>query len=217
MVRLSLFHAVKNFPVTTDKKSLQRFLGLTSYFRRFVEGYAVVAKPLSDLLRKDKRIVLQEQQLASLQQLKRALVSAPVLNLYNPKAVTEVHTDACIEMRLAQLDNMREVLDEEEIAELDKIRDETRAEAKRTIETIQEENRKTFNLKRKPGKDYELNAIAAIKRTQYGTGMKLRAKYLGPYKIFKKIGHGRYEVEKVGDYEGPHRTITVAEYMKPWT
>lgn len=42
--------AVHDFPVPTDRKSLQRFLGLTSYFRRFIPSYSVVAKPLTDLL-----------------------------------------------------------------------------------------------------------------------------------------------------------------------
>jgi len=41
--------AVANFPVPSDRKAIQRFLGLTSYFRKFVDGYAVIAKPLSDL------------------------------------------------------------------------------------------------------------------------------------------------------------------------
>ena len=30
------------------------------------------------------------------------------------------------------------------------------------------------------------------------------------------MGHDRYEVEKVGEGEGPKRTNTVAEYMKKW-
>uniref|UniRef100_W8C8Q1 RNA-directed DNA polymerase n=1 Tax=Ceratitis capitata TaxID=7213 RepID=W8C8Q1_CERCA len=121
-----------------------------------------------------------------------------------------------MEMRLPQLNNIREIFDKETIAELNQVRDETRAEAKRNIEVIQEENRKSFNQRRKAENKYPINTLVAIKRTQYGTGMKLRAKYLGPYKVIREMRHGRYEVEKVGDHEGPHRTTTVAEYMKPW-
>ncbi|KAH8336618.1 hypothetical protein KR059_010418, partial [Drosophila kikkawai] len=58
--------------------------------------------------------------------------------------------------------------------------------------------------------------LVAIKRTQYGTGLKLKGKYLGPYKVVKINNHGRYEVERVGQGEGPYRTKTVAEYMKPF-
>lgn len=88
--------AVANFPIPHDKKSLQRFLGLTSYFRRFIEGYAVVAKPLTDILRKDSKFELRDEAITAFQQLKSALTKAPVLKLYNPKAITEVHADACI-------------------------------------------------------------------------------------------------------------------------
>lgn len=54
----------------------------------------MVAKPLSDLLRRDVQFTMEEEQLLAFQQLKAALVKAPVLRLYNPKALTEVHTDA---------------------------------------------------------------------------------------------------------------------------
>ncbi|GIY13491.1 hypothetical protein CDAR_507781 [Caerostris darwini] len=45
--------AVKRFPVPTNVKRVQSFLGLTSYFRKFIPEYSKIAKPLSDLLRKD--------------------------------------------------------------------------------------------------------------------------------------------------------------------
>lgn len=37
------------------------------------------------------------------------------------------------------------------------------------------------------------------------TYMRLRPKYLGPYKIVANIQHGRYEVEKGGNHEGSTR------------
>lgn len=86
--------AVKNFPIPTDRKAVQRFLGLTSYFRKFIENYAVIAKPLSDLLRKDAPFVIDDEVLVSCQQLREALISAPVLKLYDPDAITELHADA---------------------------------------------------------------------------------------------------------------------------
>nr|XP_044248468.1 uncharacterized protein LOC123002399 [Drosophila takahashii] len=55
-------------------------------------NFAFKAKPLSDLLRKDIPFRFAEEQLAALEQLKIALISAPVLRLYNPKAQTEIHT-----------------------------------------------------------------------------------------------------------------------------
>jgi len=43
--------AVVNFPIPQSRQALQRYLGLTSYMRRFIKDYALTAKPLSDLLR----------------------------------------------------------------------------------------------------------------------------------------------------------------------
>ncbi|XP_037944267.1 uncharacterized protein LOC119677070 [Teleopsis dalmanni] len=87
--------AVRNFPMPRDNKEIQRFVGLTSYFRKFVYNYAVIAKPLSDLLRKNVKFEIKDEQKLAAQQLKTALISAPILKLFDPKAKTEVHTDAC--------------------------------------------------------------------------------------------------------------------------
>ncbi|XP_043462406.1 uncharacterized protein LOC122498643 [Leptopilina heterotoma] len=46
--------AVVNYPEPKSLKDIQSFLGLTGYFRKFIENYSFIARPLSDLLRKDK-------------------------------------------------------------------------------------------------------------------------------------------------------------------
>lgn len=44
--------AVAKFPEPKNYKQIQSFLGLTGYFRKFILGYSLIAKPLSDLLKK---------------------------------------------------------------------------------------------------------------------------------------------------------------------
>lgn len=44
--------SVLNYPVPRSIKEVQRFVGLASYFRRFIPKFLVVAKPLYELLRK---------------------------------------------------------------------------------------------------------------------------------------------------------------------
>lgn len=44
---------VADFPQPTDQKSLRAFLGLASYYRRFVPCFSTVAHPLFSLTRKD--------------------------------------------------------------------------------------------------------------------------------------------------------------------
>ena len=45
--------AVRNYPVPSDVKSLRSFLGLMSYYRRFIPNFSIVANPLFALIRKD--------------------------------------------------------------------------------------------------------------------------------------------------------------------
>ncbi|GFT35437.1 hypothetical protein TNCV_922551 [Trichonephila clavipes] len=70
---------------------------LTGYFRKFIPAYSVVAKPLSDLLRKDTPFNFDVKQKASFDELKRLLCQKPVLGIYRQNCETEIHTDASID------------------------------------------------------------------------------------------------------------------------
>jgi hypothetical protein len=92
-----------------------------------------------------------------------------------------------------------------------------REEARKNILKLQEENKQQFDRKRKKPNVYKLNDLVAIQRTQYGAGLKLRQRFHGPYRITKVQPKDRYDVEKIGHHEGPIKTSTAADYMKPWT
>lgn len=51
---------------------------------------------------------------------------------------------------------------------------------------------------------------------QFGPGLKLKSKYLGPYRITKIKLNDMYDVEKIENCEGLMKTITCAEYLKRW-
>ncbi|GFY19447.1 uncharacterized protein TNCV_4646231 [Trichonephila clavipes] len=108
---------------------------------------------------------------------------------------------------------IKDLLLEEMAEELLEQREFLRNDAKNNIETLQSENRKTYNRRRKKA-FYKEGDLVAIQRTQFGAGLKLRPKFLGPYKVTKVNSKDRYEVEKVGQHEGPNSTTTSADLMK---
>ena len=86
--------AVQEFPVPTDLKRLRSFLGLTSYYRRFIHNYARVAQPLHNLTKKDTAYIWTEECARAFQELKCLLTSAPVLAFPDFKLPFRVETDA---------------------------------------------------------------------------------------------------------------------------
>jgi len=95
-ITLSSHHteAVARFPQPKKVLELQRFLGLTNYFRKFVKDYTSITKLLNLLLRKTGRFEFDENYVQAFNTLKTKLTFYPVLQLYNPHLDTELHTDA---------------------------------------------------------------------------------------------------------------------------
>ncbi|GFX54439.1 transposon Tf2-6 polyprotein [Trichonephila clavipes] len=89
--------SVVHYPESKKIKEVQRFLGLTEYFRKFIPAYYVIDKPLSDLLRKDTPFNFDVKQKASFDELKRLLCQKPVLGIYRQNCETEIHTDASMD------------------------------------------------------------------------------------------------------------------------
>lgn len=110
-----------------------------------------------------------------------------------------------------------ELLQQEDRDAYAQTREKLRESAKAQILKVQEENRRTYNRGRKESQRYQVGDQVAIKRTQYGPCLKLKAKFLGPYKVVAVKGNDRYDVEKVqSSSEGPGKTSSSADYMKPW-
>uniref|UniRef100_A0A8C5APC8 Gypsy retrotransposon integrase-like protein 1 n=1 Tax=Gadus morhua TaxID=8049 RepID=A0A8C5APC8_GADMO len=86
--------AVQDWPTPTDTRQLKSFLGLASYYRRFVRGFSCVAAPLFRLLQKDREFVWAEDCQSAFETLKGALTKAPVLSPPDPALPFLLDTDA---------------------------------------------------------------------------------------------------------------------------
>ncbi|GKB21451.1 putative reverse transcriptase domain-containing protein [Tanacetum coccineum] len=54
--------AVKNWTSPTTPTEVRQFLGLAGYYRRFIEGFSKIAKPLTKLTQKNKNYIWDEEQ-----------------------------------------------------------------------------------------------------------------------------------------------------------
>ena len=86
--------AVIDYPIPRNFRELHSFLGLVSYFRKFLKNFAIVAKPLYDLLKSKGEFNWDENALNCFESLKEALISKPILSIYSSSAETELHCDA---------------------------------------------------------------------------------------------------------------------------
>ena len=102
--------AVRNWPVPKNVKEVRQFLGFTGYYRRFVKGFAAIARPLNDLLighetnpkaskrrkpsKKPALFEWKEEHQQSFETLIDKLTSPPVLAYADCRLPFSVHTDA---------------------------------------------------------------------------------------------------------------------------
>lgn len=141
-----------------------------------------------------------------------------VLNSSYSRSINTTPFDLLFGVKMREKNDLklREMVEQALQSQFEEERDQMRMRAKEQILKVQSENCKTYNLRRKTALKHNVGDLVAIKRTQLGAGRKLRAKYLGPYRVEKVKPNDTYDVIKIGEHEGPTRTSTCAEYVKPW-
>ncbi|MCH87789.1 RNA-directed DNA polymerase (Reverse transcriptase), partial [Trifolium medium] len=84
---------IVNWPVPRTVKGVRGFLGLTGYYRKFIKDYGKLAKPLTELTKKDN-FVWGDEAMKAFQIMKQVMTSPPVLVLPNFELPFEVECDA---------------------------------------------------------------------------------------------------------------------------
>ncbi|KAL0149455.1 hypothetical protein M9458_055243 [Cirrhinus mrigala] len=86
--------AVSDAPPLVDEVSLRSFLGLTSWYSKFIPNYATVVEPLRVLLRGSTPFIWSPDAQESFETVKGLIVNSAALMLFNPALPTLVTTDA---------------------------------------------------------------------------------------------------------------------------
>lgn len=85
--------AIREWPTPKNKTDVQAFLGLLNFYRKFLKGFATIAKPLTVLTGKEPFVWESSQQTAFVE-LKKLVSTAPVLRMFDPSLPITVSTDA---------------------------------------------------------------------------------------------------------------------------
>jgi RNase H-like domain found in reverse transcriptase len=70
---------VAEWPVPTNKKEVQSFLGFTNFYHRFIEDFSHHARPLFDLTKNDMKWHWTTEEQSAFDSLKSAVTSTPIL------------------------------------------------------------------------------------------------------------------------------------------
>jgi len=85
---------VLNWPAPQNVKEVQKFLGLTNYYRRFIKDFARIAAPLHVLVRKEQKWKWEGEQEEAFEKLKAVFTIEPVLAIPDINREMRVEADA---------------------------------------------------------------------------------------------------------------------------
>ena len=85
---------IKHMPVPKDMKEIKQFLGLTGYYRKFVPRFADISRPLTTLMKKDRKFEWTPASQKSFELLKETLCGEPVLKYADTSKPYTLYTDA---------------------------------------------------------------------------------------------------------------------------
>jgi hypothetical protein len=78
----------------TSVGDIQSFLGLAGYYRRFIEGFSKISKPMTELLEMDKKFEWTSACKTSFQELKKRLTTTPILVIPDIEKSFSIYCDA---------------------------------------------------------------------------------------------------------------------------
>ena len=87
--------SVKEFPIPINVKELRSFLGLSNYYRRFIDGYSNITSVLTKLLQKNVEYTWTTECQSAFDEMKEKLTQAPVLAFADYNLQFILTTDAC--------------------------------------------------------------------------------------------------------------------------
>ena len=89
--------AIIEWHVPKNVIDIRSFMAITSYYRKFIEGFSKIAYPITSLQKKGKKVDWSEKCTESFNKLKHLLTTTPILKIVDPFKYFVVCTDTCKE------------------------------------------------------------------------------------------------------------------------
>ncbi|GJU00892.1 putative reverse transcriptase domain-containing protein [Tanacetum coccineum] len=244
--------SVKDWASPKTPTEIRQFLGLAGYYRRFIEGFSKIAKPMTKLTQKKVKFEWGDKQEAAFQLLKQKLCSAPIL------ALPEGSEDFYPKERDRSTESQKNIKSEEvgvefsynnsyhasikaapfealygrkcrspvcwaEVGEVQltgpEIVQETTEkiiQVKQRMQAARDRQKSYADLKHKP-MEFEVGdkVIAQVSLgegvVRFGKRGKLNPRFVGPFKIIKRVGDVAYKLELPEELSRVHNTFHFVE------
>nr|GEY69776.1 hypothetical protein [Tanacetum cinerariifolium] len=193
----SKVESVKNWKTPESPIEIHSFLGLAGYYRRFIENFSKIAKPLTQLTQKNKAYVWGNKQEEAFCILKEKLCNAPVLALPDGPNNFVVYCDAsnqgfgCVLMQ----------------------------RGKERLKTARSRQKSYADKRRKPLEfkvgDWVLLTVSPWKGVvRFGKKGKLAPWYVGPFEIVDRVVRVAYRLKLPQELSCIHDTFHVSNLKK---
>jgi hypothetical protein len=89
-----MIEVIEQLPPPTNVKGVHSFLGHVGFYRRLIQNLSQIVRPITYLLAKDALFIFTEESLQLFHTLKKALISAPVIQPHDWHLPFEIMCDA---------------------------------------------------------------------------------------------------------------------------
>ncbi|GBG73732.1 hypothetical protein CBR_g17072 [Chara braunii] len=206
---------IRNWPQPANIRELRSFLGLTSYYRKFVPRFSIIARPLSRLTSKNVLYSWDTACTDAFRALKEALVSYPVLRIADPKLTFVVTMDANqygigAVLQQDDGDGLRPLKYYSKRMPSVKVGSYVQATACHDPPCKQHAMIHHANKKRRPS-EIQVGSYVWVKMSEFseeeGVSRKLLPLYYGPWEVLDVIGE---------DHIGPSYVVDVPAHMRTY-